>query len=52
MRAIISSEEAPDPACETVRFSLKRNKVLLFSPEGGEERIPFGGDGAGKEGKA
>ncbi len=52
VRAIISSEEAPDPACETVRFSLKRNKVLLFSPEGGEERIPFGGDGAGKEGKA
>ena len=49
VRAVISSESVPDAESGTVRFTLKKNKVLLFSPEGEEERIPFGEDG--KEGE-
>ena len=49
VRAVISSESVPDAGSGTVRFTLKKNKVLLFSPEGEEERIPFGEDG--KEGE-
>ena len=49
VRAVISSETVPDPDSAVVRFSLKKNKVLLFSPEGGEERLLPEGDGSGRE---
>lgn len=35
IRAIISSESRIDPAAETVRFSLKKNKVFLFDRKTG-----------------
>ena len=40
IRAIITSESRIDTAAETVRFSLKKNKVFLFRKESGE-RILF-----------
>ena len=52
VRAIISSEALPGLAGGAVRFSLKKNKVLLFSPAGEEERLPFAEDKDGKEAEA
>ena len=40
IRAIVSAENRVDTAKETVRFSLKPNKVLLFRADT-EERLPF-----------
>ena len=40
IRAILSSGSRIDPAAETVRFSLKKNKVFLFDRKSGE-RIFF-----------
>ena len=40
VRAIVDSDIKIDPACETVRFSLKPHKVFLFNKET-EERIYF-----------
>ena len=41
IRAIIDADNAVDQEKEAVRFSLKPNKVFLFSKET-EERIYFG----------
>ncbi|MCR5675255.1 MAG: ABC transporter ATP-binding protein [Lachnospiraceae bacterium] len=36
IRAVIDADEQPDRSAETVRFSLKPHKVLLFDAESGE----------------
>lgn len=41
VRAILSSEQQPDPHAATVRFDLKPQKVHLFHRKS-EQRIPFG----------
>ena len=40
IRSIIDADNKVDPACESVRFTLKPHKVFLFDAET-EERIRF-----------
>ena len=40
LRAVVSSEDAPDPDSSEIRFSLKPSKVLLFDKET-QERVYF-----------